>query len=59
MDADKSIKIFLQLSRWSLKVVWTTMWAAYDYRATSNWRDNMEIVSTHYINLTNMSPKSR
>lgn len=28
-------------------------------QSNSNWRDNMEIVSTHYINLITMSPKSR
>lgn len=27
-------------------------------QSNSNWRDNIEIVSTHYINLITMSPKS-
>lgn len=57
VDTDRSIKNFCT-SPDGLWEWFGQQCGLYDYRATTDWRDNTEIVSTHYINLRNMSPKT-
>lgn len=58
MDADKSIKIFFAVVQMVSESGLDSYVGCIRLQSNSNWRDNIDIVSTHYINLITVSPKS-